>query len=160
MSRYQCRYQYGDAIGNEKCRESCKEGTVKEHIRQLLAQARRGVEESYAAAEAAWGPTELGKALPQAIQLADRIKVGEALLHDRPGDPAVKRALNTLRAMLRRAQADPADQKRCAAFQEAHERFLAADALYLGRIQEAREIYGLSDEEIAEAQRQPERVAA
>lgn len=133
---------------------------LKEHVCALLAQARSEVEETYAAAEAAWGSTALGQALPQAFQLEDRIKVGEAMLHERPGDPTVKRTLDTLRAMLRRALADPADQKRCAAFSLAHERFLAADALYRGRIQEAREIYGFSEEEIAKAQRQRKMDAA
>ncbi|NLD44527.1 MAG: hypothetical protein GX657_13660 [Chloroflexi bacterium] len=124
---------------------------MNDHIGQLLAQARRDVEEAYAAAEAAWGSMELGKARPQALQLEDRIAVGKALLQEPDHDPIVPKALRTLRAALRRAKADPADRRRCRVYQEAYERFLVAEETYLGRVREARDIYGLSEEDIAEA---------
>lgn len=137
------------------------EQSLKDHVYRLLAEARRDVEEALARAEAAWGPTELGKARPQALQLADRIAVGEAMLQEPGHDPIVPKALRTLQAMHRRALADPADRKRCAAYEEAHARYLAAEETYLGRVREAREIYGLSEEEIREAEATPlEEVAA
>jgi len=88
---------------------------LREHVYRLLASARRDVEEAFAAAEEAWGPTELGRARPRALQLADRIAVGEAMAREPDHDPIVPKALRTLRAMHRRALADPADRQRCRA---------------------------------------------
>jgi hypothetical protein len=65
---------------------------------------------------AAWGPrgTDGRHALPQAVQLYDRLQV--ALAADQ-SDPKVAHAVEVLQGELARARADPDDGRRCAAWQ-------------------------------------------
>lgn len=74
----------------------------------------------------AWGPTDGLHALPQAVQLAARIEVGEDLLSRDPNNEAIKSGLAVLRRALAKAKADPEDQERCRNWQNAYDEWWAA----------------------------------
>lgn len=121
---------------------------MTDHVLSLLADARATADVTDVEADAAWGSSEQGRALPQAEQLRYRIHVGEAILAERPDDPDVRRTLARLRAMLRRAERDRADVARCEAWRAAHERFVEAELLYKERRREAVDIYHVAPEQL------------
>lgn len=83
-----------------------------------------------AALEAAWGDAvEHGgrgdgrSALPQAVQLRRRILVGRDMLaHETDPDKraAIREGLEALHAALAKADADPADRRRCRVWRDAY----------------------------------------
>ena len=86
---------------------------------------------AYDAAGVAWGPCDGYSALPQAVQLQDRIAVGKQLYaeHQDPADPrrnSIWRRLTQLRREFGEALEDHEDQVRCHQWREAFERLEAA----------------------------------
>lgn len=96
--------------------------------------------------EAAWGDTGDGKsAKPQALQLADRIALGEMMLtdNDDPGyQTVVKRKLLVLQRELARAESDPQDAARCYEFRQLEEQFNESLATCASLYDQAREVLG------------------
>jgi hypothetical protein len=99
-----------------------------------ITNAYNALTEAFAAWGAAWGPTDGLHALPQAIQLEARIQVGKEYITAHPDDGQAKRHLLQLRQQYSRALEDPADQRRCARFREAEERYRYLEAQYLALV--------------------------
>lgn len=81
-----------------------------------MDEARARYMQAAAEEAAAWGPrgTDGRHALPQAVQLYDRLQV--ALAADQ-SDPKVAHAVDVLRGELDKAHNDPEDGRRCARWQ-------------------------------------------
>lgn len=82
-----------------------------------------------AALEKAWGDKGDGRsALAQAEQLKMRIDIGADMLASAAPDKraVIAKQVDTLRAALARALADPADRRRCEAWRAAYARWDAA----------------------------------
>ena len=98
--------------------------------------ARAALDCAWTAEEKLWGPTDGIHALPQAIQLKDRIDLGKAYCTAHPDDAMAKRHLARLRRQYAQALADADDRERCRRYREAEDRREKAMAVYLEAVRE------------------------
>jgi len=96
-----------------------------------VTAAYTALDAALAEAEQLWGPTDGLHALPQAIQLRDRIEQGRAYCEQHPDNAKAKRHLARLRRQYAQALADAQDRERCRQYREAEERFEVANRRYL-----------------------------
>jgi cation diffusion facilitator CzcD-associated flavoprotein CzcO len=99
-----------------------------------ITNAYNALSEAFAAWGVAWGPTDGLHALPQAIQLEARIAAGKEYITAHPDDGQARRHLLQLRQQYSKALDDSADQRRCARFREAEEKYRYLEAQYLALV--------------------------
>ena len=111
-----------------------------QHMRELLAMARAGIEEAFAA----WDRL----ATPESERLAVRIALGEEYVRAHPTEIKAFKLLAQLRRERAAALAEPIDVARRETWGPARERYQRAEALYLARVRELRERLGVEEAEL------------
>lgn len=110
------------------------------HMREILGTARAGIEEAFAALERV--------ACPESAALEARVTLGNDYVKKHPTEVKAFRLLAQLRREHKAALADPIDAARREAWSAAMGRYQGAETLYLARVREARERFGLEESEL------------